>query len=307
MADRRDEILESMRSRILRGLQSGTLEAGDRLPSARALERELEVDHRMVLDVYRELAAEGLIETRPRGGVYVAARHSAGGIPPLPEAWFAEVLAEGVAREIPVPELIEWLRRCTETLRLRAVVVTTTTDQAAGLCRELRDDFGLEAEAVPVTALMAQPPVVPLRRADLIVTTAAHAVTVRKLGDEAKKPVIVIDVRPDIIGGEWRLLLQRPVYAVVASAEFAKILRRFVGDTPGAENLRTLIVGEDDLAAIPADASTYVTQQARTLLGDFPVPGRVVPAARTIGQPSAREIMRFIVRANREALTRAAR
>ena len=76
MGDRTDELLEAMRSRVLRGLQSGTLRSGDRLPSARALERELEVDHRILLDVYRTLATEGLVETRPRGGVYVATDRS---------------------------------------------------------------------------------------------------------------------------------------------------------------------------------------------------------------------------------------
>ena len=293
-----------MRSRVLRGLQSGTLQAGDRLPSARALERELEVDHRVILDVYRELSAEGLIETRPRGGVYVAARHARGGIPPLPERWFADVLAEGVAREIPVPDLSEWLRRCTETLRLRAVVITTTADQSAGLCRELRDDFGLEAESVPVTAIAARPFVVPVRRADLIVTTGAHRKSVEDLATEAKKPAIAIDVRLDIMGGEWRLLLQRPVYAIVGSEEFATMLHRFVHDTPGSENLRTIIVGQDDFAAIPSDAPTYVTQEARRLLGDRPLPGRLIPAARTIAQHSAREIIRFIVGANRDAMAR---
>ena len=300
----RAQILESMRSRVLRGLQSGTLQAGDRLPSARSLEREFEVDHRTILEVYRELNVEGLIETRPRGGVYVAGRHTANGIPPLPENWFAEVLAEGVVREIPVPDLIEWLRRCTETLRLRAVVITTTTDQAAGLCRELRDDVGLEAEAIAVTAMAARPLVVPIRRADLIVSTAAHRPAVEKLAAESQKAAVIIDVRPDLMGGEWRLLLQRPVYAIVASEDFAAMLHRFVEQTPGAENLRTLVVGRDDLAVIPSDAPTYVTQQARELLGDQPLPGRLIPAARTIAQHSAREILRFIVSTNHDAMSR---
>ena len=304
MSDTRDDILESMRSRILRGLEAGTLQSGDRLPSARALERELEVDHRVILDVYRALTADGLIETRPRGGVYVAARGSSNGIPPLPEAWFADLLAEGVSREIPVPDLIEWLRRCTETLRLRAVVIATTDDQAAGLCRELRDDFGLEAESVPAAALETRPLAIPIRRADLIVSTEAHRTAVERLADEVKKPAVVIDVRPDVIGGEWRLLLQRPVYAIVASDDFAKMLHRFVAAMPGAENLRTLVVGRDDFSSIPNDAPTYVTQQARGLLGDQRLPGRLIPAVRTIAQQSAREILRFIIGVNRAALSR---
>jgi hypothetical protein len=70
------------------------------------------------------------------------------------------------------------------------------------------------------------------------------------------------------------------------------------------ENLHVVVLGRDDLATIPADAPTYVTQAARRALGDTPVHGRILPASRTISLESAREIFGFIVRANTEALTR---
>lgn len=61
-------IVETLRGRILRGLQAGTLVSGDRLPSARDLVAEFEVDHRVILSAYRELAGEQLVELRQRGG-----------------------------------------------------------------------------------------------------------------------------------------------------------------------------------------------------------------------------------------------
>jgi len=304
MADSRVDLVETLRGRVLRGLQAATLHVGDRLPSARDLAQEFGVDHRLVLAAYKTLVSEGLVELRPRGGIYVAAQPAgADGVPPLPESWFAEVLAQGLTREIPGPEVHEWLRRCTETLRLRALVVASTTDQGYGLCRELRDDFGLEAEAVLADELrqMAEPPLA-LRRAELIVTTEAHGAWVRPLGVALRKATTVIEVRPDLVGGEWALLLRRPVYAVVATPEFGEMLRDFFKDVPGVENLRTLVVGVDDLGAIPEDAPTYVTQRARARLGDIPIRGRILPAARTIATDSARAIFEFIVRANVEAL-----
>ena len=309
MADPLGEIVDTLRGRILRGLQAGTLREGDRLPSTRALVGEFETDHRLILAAYRVLADEGLVELRERGGIYVApGRDRPAGAPALPEEWIVDVLTDAASREIPGPELHEWLRRCTETLRLRAVVVASSPDQLSGLCRELRDDFGLEAEGVLADELTtADPPPLPLRRADLLVTTEAHGERVRRLGVALRRPAIVVAVRPDLVGGEWALLLRRPVYAVVASETFEAMLRRFFAGTPGAENLHVLVFGRDDVSPIPDGAPTYVTRRVQETLDGVRIPGRILPAARTICRESAREIFAFIVRANVEALARLGR
>jgi len=299
------DIVESLRGRVLRAVQSGALQDGDRLPSTRDLASEFGVDHRVVLGAYRQLADEGLVELRTRGGIYVRVRRgTSGAVPPLPESWIADLLTQGLAREIPAPELHEWLRRCVETLRLRAAVITTTQDQAFGLCRELRDDFGMDAVLIEELATSGTQPL-PLRRADLLLTTAAHAEHVRALGTELQKPVTVIELRPDITAGEWALLLRQPVYAIVASAKFGEMLRDFFKDVPDVGNLQILVFGTDDLSAIPVNAPTYVTQRVRSQLAGVNIPGRILPAARAISMQSAREIFGFIVRSNIEALTRA--
>lgn len=306
MADPRELIVDTLRGRVLRGLHAGTLVPGDRLPTSRELTAEFEVDYRVVISAYKTLASEGLIELRPRGGVYVAsAGLSRNGIPPLPEEWLVGFFTEGLAREIPGPDLHEWLRRSMETLRLRSVAIASTTDQGYGLCRELRDDFGMEAASLlPDEVRSAGAPPLPLRRADLIVTTRAHAEWVRDLAADLRKPVIVIDVRPELLGGEWALLLRRPVYVVVSTTEFGEMLRRFYASVPGIENLHVIVLGRDDLGLIPDDAPTYVTQHVRAQLGDARLPGRVLPAARTIASESAREIFAFIVHSNIEAMSR---
>ncbi|MEP6905987.1 MAG: GntR family transcriptional regulator [Gemmatimonadales bacterium] len=297
-------IADTLRGRILRGLQAGTLAHGDRLPSARDLAGEFEVDHRAILAAYRELAAEDLVELRQRGGIYVAAdQRRDGGVPFLPQGWIVDLLGEALAREIPVPDLCEWLRKCTETLRIRASVVTSTSDQLHGICRELRDDFGLEADGVIAGDLIAGAALpLPIRRADLLLTTEAHAVALRKIGADLKKPVIIVTVRPDLIVGEWVLLLRQPVYAIVATAAFGDMIRSFFSSVPGVENLRVLVLGKDDLSTIPDDAPTYITQGAKAQLGSMKLHGRVLPAARTISKETAREILDFIVRSNVEAI-----
>jgi DNA-binding transcriptional regulator YhcF (GntR family) len=299
----RTSIAETLRGRVLRGLQAGTLQPGDRLPSARELVSEFQVDHRLILAAYRQLAEEELVDVRERGGVYVAMSTSTrAGFPALPVKWFIDMLTEGFAHEIPSAELHEWLRRSVETLRLRAVVITTTSDQAAGLARELRDDFGMLANGLVGSDLVhaeVHPGV--LRHTDLIVATAAHVDLARQIGTELNKPVVVIDVRPDLVVGEWALLLRQPVYAVVATAEFGEMLKRFFAGVRGIDNLHILVHGKDDLSAIPHNAPTYVTHRVREALSGTPIPGRLLPAARTISTESAREIFNFIVRANLEA------
>lgn len=285
-------------------MQAGSLSQGDRLPSARELAAEFDADHRLILDAYRELAEDGLVEMRPRGGIYVAAPQGFGdGVPPISAGWVTELLTQGITREIPIAELHEWLRQSVETLRLRAVVVAGTDDQLGGLTRELRDDFGLEVWGIHASSLgSGAEPSLEVRRADLFVSTEAYGSVVAEVAARLGKPCITISVRPDLIGGEWRMLLRKPVYVVVADEKFVATLMSFFADTTGAANLRVLLVGRDDLMTIPDGAPVYVTQKAREMLGDARLRGRILPAARTISRETAREIIAFIVRANLQAV-----
>ena len=309
MTERRDEIAETLRRRVLRGLQAGTLVRGDRLPSARELVDEFDADMRLILAAYRELVAEGLVELRPRGGIYVSAspRPEGGLLVPVPsEEWIADLLAQGVSREVPVVELSDWIRHWVETLRLHAAAIQTTPDQIAGICRELRDDYGLDATGVTVGELLTEDDAelpTGVRRADLLVTTEAHASVVRRVAARLGTTCIVAGIRPDLIQGEWRLLLKRPVYVVVRDEQFVRTISRFFAGTPGAENLRPLIVGRDDLSTIPDGAPTYVTRSAREALGDTRIAGRILPALRLFSAETARELIGFIVRANLAAFT----
>ena len=303
-----DAIVETLRGRLLRGLQAGALEAGSRLPSARELVGEFGGDHRVILAAYQQLADEGLVEVRERGGVYVSANSAAAvSLSALPAAWFVDALTEGLAHAVRGPELHEWLRRATDTLRLRAFVISTTEDQVAGLVRELIEDFGMLADGLPApdfANLWTTPMTMPtaLQRADVVIATVAHRELVDRLGAELGKPVIVIEVRPDLAVGEWALLLRQPVWAVVATRAFGHMLQQFFKNVKGAENLNVLVHGEDDLTQIPAGAPTYVTQRVRQAIGAEPLPGRVLPPARTIASASARVIFEFIVTANMSAL-----
>lgn len=301
MTKSQSAIAEVLRDRVLRGIRAGTLVPGSRLPSARELVSEFNVDNRLILSAYRQLAADGLVEIRERGGVYVK-RHAKGeGDSTLPVKWFADTFAEALARGISSAELGECLRRLAETVRLRAVVISSTEDQVAGLARELRDDFGLNAEGLTATMVSGSVHQAALKRADVFIATTGHAPVAAALAEKYGKTLIVIDVRADLIVGEWAMLLRQPVWAVVATAEFGELLLRFFSGVRGIENLRIMVYGRDDLADIPMGAPTYVTHRVRESLGETPIRGKVLPPARTIATDSAREIFDFIVRANYRA------
>lgn len=157
---RRTEIAEVMRRRVLGGVSAGTLRRNDRLPSARELALEFDVDPRLVLSAYRVLSREGLVDIRRRSGIYVA------GMAPIPggpvvvaDGWVVDTLFAGIERGVPAPRMGDWLRRCVTTRRLRAGVVALSADQLEGLCGELRELYGVDA--VPFAPTVLDTPAVP--------------------------------------------------------------------------------------------------------------------------------------------------
>ena len=302
---RRQEITDVLRRRIVGALRGGALERGDRLPSVREIGAEFDADPRLVLAAYRALAREGVVEIRPRSGIYAAlgaAALQAGG-PAAAEGWVADVLAEGLARNVPPPALGDWLTRCLTARRWRALVVATTSDQVDGMCRELRGDYGLEARGL-LAERLASGGSAAVRRADLVVTTDAHGARARALAATRDLPCVVVAVRPDLVDAEWSLLLRGPVYVVLSDARFIPIMRDFFKAVPGAEHVRPIVLGRDDPALIPDDAPVYVTRSARARLGSAAVPGRLVPPARIFSPDCAREILRIVVRGNLEVMER---
>ncbi|MCF6522496.1 GntR family transcriptional regulator [Streptomyces sp. JJ36] len=64
---------EQLRARIAEQARDGRLPAGYRLPTVRALARELGLAANTVAKAYRALESDGVIETRGRHGTFVAA------------------------------------------------------------------------------------------------------------------------------------------------------------------------------------------------------------------------------------------
>lgn len=68
---------EQLRIELMRQVKSGELAAGTRLPTVRKLAEDLGLAPNTVARTYRELEADGFIETRGRNGSFVTAQGDA--------------------------------------------------------------------------------------------------------------------------------------------------------------------------------------------------------------------------------------
>ena len=65
---------EQVRRQVAEGAASGSMPAGHRLPTVRALAATLDLATNTVAKAYRALEADGVIETRGRAGTFIASR-----------------------------------------------------------------------------------------------------------------------------------------------------------------------------------------------------------------------------------------
>ncbi|MCD9198880.1 GntR family transcriptional regulator [Aeromicrobium wangtongii] len=68
---------EQVRRQVAELAADGTLPAGHKLPTVRALAADLGLAVNTVAKAYRALEADGVIETRGRNGTFIAVRHAA--------------------------------------------------------------------------------------------------------------------------------------------------------------------------------------------------------------------------------------
>lgn len=320
-------VADTIRERVISAQRFGTLEPDGRLPSARALAIELDVDPRVVVAAYRGLERDGLVERRPpsraffavgqAGGAGVASQRARGrgdDADPRPVEWLADVLAQALERDIPAPTFAERAWRATDTLRLRAVCIECNQDHITWLCRELQDDYGLDAVGLEVEELPRAPgpgpgagstadgmpvglPLV-LQRADLLVTTRMHAAAVQLLAARLGRACVVVAHREDLTRDLDRLLASGPVYFVGTDPRFATKVRAFYAGHVDPAHVRPVILGEEDTADIPAGAPTYVMRTARDRLGGVPPQVRVLATLRAFSRATRLEILRLMVQRN---------
>lgn len=89
---RKTALYREVADRIACLIEDGTFRAGDRIPSVRALMRQLGVSLATVLSAYGLLEDRGVLEARPQSGYYVRARMTGTSAPPSSELPSAAVV-----------------------------------------------------------------------------------------------------------------------------------------------------------------------------------------------------------------------
>ncbi len=307
------ELSGRLRDRILNDLHLGTLRPGDRLPSIRALWREMGTDHRVVAHAYRLLEEEGLVEVRGRSGVYVARQDQLGGVMLAETArWMAGVLVEGWKRHIAAADLPGLIRRCTTGVRLRCACVESNADQMVAYCTEMRDAFGVETVPVYLSERSLAHPDSPreeealeraLRGVDVAVTTAYHQRAVRPVAERVGVPVVTLTVHPVIVETVQRRLATSGLTVVAADTRFGDRIRAMYAPH-GGDHVRVVMVSDDEaVAALDPEEPVLLTRAARQHLVRYS--GAVLlPHSPTLSPGTVRDVMELVIRLNVEAETR---
>jgi GntR family transcriptional regulator / MocR family aminotransferase len=107
-----------LEDRLRELVRDGTLSAGGRMPSSRALAADLGVSRRLVVDAYAQLLAEGYLVARQGAGTYVAAAAiaPAGGAPAAPPSALQFDFFPGAPDLASFPRTL-WLRATRDVLR----------------------------------------------------------------------------------------------------------------------------------------------------------------------------------------------
>lgn len=304
-------LADRLRDRILNALHVGDLQPGDRLPSIRALWKELGVDHRVVAAAYRELEEEGLVEVRGRSGVYVARQDQLGGELLAETArWMGGVMVEAWKRRISIHELPELIRRCTTSRVLRCACVESNVDQMTAYCAELREQFGVDPYPVYISPDPLPRPARSvefygvedrLRECDFAVTTSYHARLVRAAADNVGRPSVTLTVSGDVVDIVQRHLREAPLTVVAVDSVYGQRIRSlYARSDEEAERIRILLADDTaGLAALDPDEPILMTYAAHQRLGDLPNP-LLAPHSPTFSANTARDLLETLIRLNVE-------
>lgn len=290
-----------LREKILTGIESGALRAGDRLPSSRELAPEFDADPRVIAAAYRTLSGEALVEIRPKSGVFVsssACNRSLAAGPPV--NWLANVFVEAVRKGLAMSELGSVVFDFAETRRIRAAVIADTIDQAIGISAELKREYGLNASHHHIDEMLGKHLPPKLAGAQVFFAGNDCARQVSKVARTMRRPMVAISIRPDIFDAEWLSLIQGDVYVVATDPAFVKKLPRIFPENASVSNVKVMVVGSDDLSAIPPNAPTYVTESARRAIGKTRLPGRIIRPRRLFSDSTVRDVVSFIMAHNAE-------
>lgn len=299
------ETLEDrLRRRVLGAFHRGAVAPGERLPGIRRVARETGEDHRAVARAYHRLEEEGLVEIRPRSGVYLARpERFFEGRPILSEteSWLTRVLYQAWQRGMSPRELAGTLGRTAAEPVLDVVCVESTRDTLEGVAVDVEAVLGVPCRRVLMPRERGRVTRADVSRdgapPDLVVTTAYHA-NARQALEEAGLPVVLMRINPEWIRAFRELAADTDLVAVLDDPLTRDRLRTLVG---ADVDFRIVTVEEVADLPRPPGSSVFATVRARPALPDAWARSLVEVRLPMVHPRTVRELTGFLVRASLSA------
>lgn len=281
--------LEKVREHLLTSLHLGRLRPGDRVVSVRRLADMTGMNRKTVHRAYRTLVEEGLLESRPGAGTYVApgagtrerseddlirainrcrAEAQVLGLSPVAFADFVQSALNGGLENLPL------------------AIVECNHEQIEMIGRDVRSGLKASPRPVVLADLLASPQGA-LAGAWGVVTTDCHVAEVEQAARTVGTPVYRVALDPDFPHRILRWAKTREVVLCINDERFAKVFTRFLGQlgappeilarvhhTPPARLRATLRRAGDDPVLIVSplaerDAATRIPAGARPVTGHW--------------------------------------
>jgi DNA-binding transcriptional regulator YhcF (GntR family) len=272
--ERAAAVARVLRSRLQWRLHTGTIRIGDRIPGARELAEEFSVDVRTALRACRVLECEGLIETRLRSGMYVAMQQSPPPSLSATQTTVVDLLCEASARGISPGDLGQLLTSHFYQRRCCIACIEETADHAVAISDVIARDYAVDTVSASVADVMSSGADRVLSNVVAAVTTSFLATTVKRVAESRRLPVFVATMRPALGIDLMRSLSSRPIYLIGVDRGWADRAEAGLEGADVSGNLRLVVVGEDDLDQIPADAEVFLTPAAAPLVTNHSVARR---------------------------------
>jgi DNA-binding transcriptional regulator YhcF (GntR family) len=293
--ERAVDVARRLRNRLLWGLHIGSIRIGDRIPSARDLAAEFEVDVRTALRACRILDREGLIEMRRRSGMYVALQHSHAPSLTVLQTTLVDLLCDASARGVSPKALRELLTASFWRRHIRIACVEENADHGAAIAAMVTREYGVDAVPVSLAALNDGSAHRHLTDVIAAVTTCFLAASVRPVVEPIGLPVFVAMMKPLPENDVRQASSNRPIVVIGTDRRWADRSSEGLTDTDVGKHVRTFVIDEDDLSGVPPNADVFVTPAAAPRVASLPVPGRVRTIEFWLPPTEARGLLSTIV------------
>ena len=289
------DIARVLRNRLLWGLHTGTVRIGDRVPSAREIAAEFGVDVRTALRAGRILDREGLIEMRRRSGMYVALQQSRAPALGRTQTTIVDLLCGAYARGVSPSDVGRLLGSSFYRRPVRIACVEENADHGAAIAAMAAREYAVEAVPINIDTLTDRSVDHVLANVVAAVTTCFLAASLRRVVEPIGLPVFVAMMKPSHDIDVMRSVSSRPIFVIGIDRRWAERSAAGLAGTDVGKQLRTLVIGEDDLDEIPGNADVFVTPAAAPRLAELPVSSRARAIEFWLPPSEARGLISTIV------------